>query len=502
MRLVSPIGAIAWLGITFLVYGLVLPGFFLSDDFGFVSNLAELCPVSLWDCSKKFGGALFFRPLTSLSFYTDYLLWQKNAWGYHGTNLVFHGINCYLVALLGTKLTGSARAGIIAGLIFLVLPSHCEAVTWISARADLLCTALVLTGLLLHLYGRSWLACLLFGLALTAKESGIIYPLLLYPPVIRGSRRWRLVIAYGLVLLSYLTLRYLALGVVIGGYGAGISWQQIPLNLWHSLGRTFLPPWGARMIYPLTGIILGLGIWRSRYLSRSNQSICRWLTIAYFVCLLPVLNLSVSLTTTQEERFLYLPSVFGCILLAVLLDKIRILKYLTIGILNIGLQSSIQVWVAAAQISSTMVQSLAEIPPAPVLYVVNLPDRLEGAYIFRNSFPRAVRLFQPGRFQQVKTLAFHPLRQPQDFFTITDRNQLTSSVYPLDFYFKQGGKILDADLEPLTTPDFQITDLSDRGFRFVLPQVKVADQVVYYSRGRLRSVPRFPGLPVVSGAIR
>lgn len=487
---------IAWIGLTFLVYGAVLPDFFLSDDFGFVSRLAEDCPVSLWDCTKRFGGALFFRPLTSLSFYVDYLLWQQNSLGYHATNLICHGLNCYLVAALATKLTGLQRLGAIAGLIFLVLPSHCEAVVWISARSDLFCTALVLMGLLLHLYDRLWFACLCFGLALTAKESGIIYPLLLWQW--RSRLNFRLVVAYGMILASYLMWRYAALGVIIGGYSTGIIWWQIPLNLWHSIGRTLFPPWGAVWIYPLSVMILVIGFWRSRYLLSSAQLTCRQLVIAYLICLLPVLNLSVSLTTSQEERFLYLPSAFACILLAILIGGLStylgIYLKISLGVLilslGLGLQSSIQVWRAAAQISDGMVQSLALIPPAQVLYVVNLPDHLGGAYIFRNSLPRAVKLFQPGRFQQVKPLAFHPLHQVDHVFEITDHNRLASSLVPMVFYFKQGGRLLYPGQDQLITPDFEITELSDRGFRFRLLQLQGQDQVVYYSRGRLWPLPK------------
>src|ERR1700694_5190458 len=72
-----------------------------------------------------------------------------------------------------------------AGALFLLHPSHTEAVSWISGRADLIATLFCLASLLFYLaYGRSkraaHLAPSLFGfaLALLAKESAICLPLL------------------------------------------------------------------------------------------------------------------------------------------------------------------------------------------------------------------------------------------------------------------------------------------------------------------------------------
>jgi protein O-mannosyl-transferase len=578
----------------FLSYGSILPNFFLSDDFGFVSHLSEKCPDSLIECLRRFGGALFFRPLTSLSFYLDYNIWQLSAIGYHGTNILLHGINGYLVfklakllviqlfgeadfdlesnqsegnlidqplinslqnyssptyspsslpSSLPSKLSGLSiwrdRLPIVAGILFLILPSHGEAVTWISARSDLLATCFILLSFVIYIARRNDLISLIFcpiffGLALGSKELAIAYPGLLicyeiYSAYQNNDRQnnfsqvrnqtgfKRVFIKVGIyiaLILSYFGLRYLSIGVFIGGYGNGDQFQfQFPetlinygINFFQYLARTFLPPLGAMPLLWLCVGGLGVLIWRSRsqFIPRQIYLLSAFLFSGYFLFLFPVLNLSISLENTQEERFLYLPSVFAVIFLSISLLVIlpKFTRRFWLGVVAVSLCFSIslfnsnQTWVDAAQIAESIIASLKEVNSSDRLYVVNLPDRYRGAYIFRNSFGRAMKLFLPGKFLAIQTIAFHNLDELDDRFMVLEKNQFKSLNPNLQFYFKNKGNILPAparkqagkQTEKIETAEFKIFDFSDRGFSFSLPNRQANDKVVFYTNQKLLEI--------------
>jgi hypothetical protein len=90
----------------------------------------------------------YYRPLTALSFASDYALWNFNALGYHLTNFLLE---------LGVALGGYwllCKAGVkplvaLVGVIFLlILPSSTATTIWISERSDSLALCFMLISLL------------------------------------------------------------------------------------------------------------------------------------------------------------------------------------------------------------------------------------------------------------------------------------------------------------------------------------------------------------------
>jgi len=534
----------------FLIYSPILSTFFLSDDFGFVAHLSAQCPINLVECLRRFGGALFFRPLTSLSFYFDFLLANLSPIGYHATNILLHGINSYLVLILAKLLVKELeprykvdlskdilvnssessfknskvefylwrdRLPIISSLLFLILPCHSEAVTWISARSDLLVTCFILLSLVIYIAKRNRLSSLvlcpvLFALALGSKELAIAYPILLLSYEIYSWRsrnsilvRWIFanIVIYSGVILGYLCLRYLAIGVFVGGYSEGITFQfpQVLVNLLTYLSRTLFPPLGVIPIFSLSVLALGVLIWRwrSQIIPSPIYALLAFLFGGYFLFLLPVINLTISLRNTQEERFLYLPSVFAVIFLSIFFQVIlpKDPQKFKLGVLSIylclaiSLFNSNQIWLSASQIAESMIKSLASLAQAEKLYVLNLPDRYRGAYVFRNSFARALQLFVPGKFAGVQTISFHNLESIDQKLQGTD-DQLKSLDAPVEFYFKAKAEIFTPELGNLKSKEFSISNLSDRGFNFFLPNLKPEDRLVYYSDQKLIEIKSSP----------
>lgn len=138
-----------------------------------------------------------------------------------------------LLAAVAWELSADAAVSALAGLLFVVHPTHAETVNIVTFRADMLAFAFMALSILLHLRaGRSAKPALLragslasFALALLSKESAAALPLLL--PVIDalrcdercGSvrRRLRVYAAFLLVLLAYMYFRVPRSGYVSDG---------------------------------------------------------------------------------------------------------------------------------------------------------------------------------------------------------------------------------------------------------------------------------------------
>ena len=122
---------------------------------------------------------LFLRPLTGLSLKLDYLIWGKNPFGFHLTNIVMHGLACAFLFLIGRILFRRDLPALVAALVFTGHLYHAFVVPWVADRANVLSMLLGLMGLYAHILyrkGRSgrWelAAWGLFILAFLTRESG------------------------------------------------------------------------------------------------------------------------------------------------------------------------------------------------------------------------------------------------------------------------------------------------------------------------------------------
>ena len=176
------------------VYGRTLPGYFVGDDFGYVS-LYYRTPISSWtklfveEWSQGIWGFRLpeLRPIPALSFLLDAHFWRGHAPGYRTTNLFLHLACSYLVFAVGRKIVRlDVPVAVAAALLFAVHPTHIEAVVWITGRVDLFPTVFCLAGLLAFarfretggFYGLALSYGCYFG-AVFSKEYGLILPLLI-----------------------------------------------------------------------------------------------------------------------------------------------------------------------------------------------------------------------------------------------------------------------------------------------------------------------------------
>ncbi|HEY9679587.1 MAG TPA: hypothetical protein V6C76_16380 [Drouetiella sp.] len=130
-----------------------------------------------------------YRPMISVSFFTDYMLFGLNYVGYHVSNIVMFSVCSVLVSLITLELTGMygnrsrTTAAVWAGLLFAADPLHVESVTWIIGRVDLLCCVFYFASVFTFMRFRLvrerplLIASLVLGfLAMCSKEMAVVLP--------------------------------------------------------------------------------------------------------------------------------------------------------------------------------------------------------------------------------------------------------------------------------------------------------------------------------------
>lgn len=194
--------------------------------------------------------ALFYRPVASLSYALDHLVWGLDPFGYHLTDLLLHAAAALAAFLLVNRVTrGDLLTAVVAGAVFAVHPLSVEAVPTPARRHDVLVAAFL--ALSLWLFVR-WVdapdrpaplagSVVAYLLALGSKETGVIlvplagtwYALAwfegdadLRPFLGRGLQA---ATAFGGATVAYLAVRYAVLGGV-GGY-VGRAIPQSPKEI-------------------------------------------------------------------------------------------------------------------------------------------------------------------------------------------------------------------------------------------------------------------------------
>ncbi len=517
----------------FIVYASVLDSYFLSDDFVTVGKMLMGDWSAAW--GREHGG--FFRPLFMWSNLLDSLLWGARPLGYHVTNVLLHGLNSLLVYALAARLFRhqslsdemKRAVALAAGLLFLVHPSHTEAVSWIAGRADLLATLFCLTSLVLYLSyldKRSRLTLLLallsFALALLSKESAVSLPLAL--PVVtfiyaRDEQRRmsfkaaaKTIAPFFLVLFAFLFVRYLALGALVGGYGAGQhlnfspSWLRDRL-LQASL-RALLPALPTELapllLKPLKSIVfimlaLALSVALALLLVQRRRSVepverkaqnhlVLALACLFLLSLLPAINLRLSLFDTQGERFLYWPTVFTSILTAfvalVLFRNLKVWIVLMMCVFlfyAVSLYRTNQTWNEAAQLAFSIREDILRSAAGPHLLVVNAPDNLRGVPIYHNGLEDALRRFPASKpIESAGVLALCGIDSSSAVFGLKMEEERLS----LGLQTGAVGFVRIND----ETECIEILERSDASLQFRLDHCLVNPDIFFFSRGRMYRV--------------
>ncbi len=435
------IAGVSLLLIAALVFGIYRPtlkAHFLSDDYEFVNlfrqNEVFSAPV-LFGYFKNFG---VIRPLAVASMAIDYKMVGLDASGYHRTNIILHVLNSFLVFLILFSLRKNVILSALSALLFAAYPVHQETVAWISSRADLLCALFYLLALYFFLSSRRKgpgaamgyaISLLCFILALGSKEMAMTLPLAIISfdifspprPDLPVRKKIANYIPYILILAGYLIFRISFLGSM-GGY---VPRQQrlFRLNqdllfdlrnlliqpfrsLWTPLHQTMADAYP--IIKPLLlSFIVILVVAIAVRKGRNSRLIPLGALITILACL-PVFKIFYVSATLQGSRYLYLASIGACLVFYGISESLsgssRRFPYVFPSGAGIALTAlfffissfSISHWKEAGDTAKTIVeagrQSLSSVEDGTRVYVFNLPDSHQGAYLFRNGFPSAMHL--------------------------------------------------------------------------------------------------------------
>ncbi len=305
--------------------------------------LTDVLGGSYWGSLAPGARSHGYRPLTILSYWTQWRVAGETPWSWHAVNVALH-VGCAWLVLATARRIGLGRlASMTAALLFAVHALHTEAVTGVVGRAELLATLGVLGALALHARGRTSWAAAVLALGALGKESALVFPLLAAVEDAAGGRlriRMRAYVAYAGVLLGFLGLRWLVVGhplptffasqldnplahvgalsrawggLAVLGHFAALHALPLSLSADYGLGALEVPvpiasgwPWLGLASLALGAGVLALGLRRRRVVPALSAAL-------YVLALVPVSNLLFPIHTILGERLAYLASVGFCL---------------------------------------------------------------------------------------------------------------------------------------------------------------------------------------------
>lgn len=344
---------VALLAVNLLVYANSLFNGFTMDDELYIFRNPSVTNFSLKALFEPTSYGNVFRPVTFATFAFNWALGSSHAFGYHLLNLLFHAAVTLLLYLLLCKLLESVPQALTisfaAALLFAVHPIHTEAVASIVGRSELLAAGFVFAAWLLHLNGRQVPALLCFVLAMSAKESAVVFiPLVLAGDLARGSYRpIRCYVWITSVAAAHLALLWKVQG---GRFGEKqfnpldnplaslpaslrilnafrIAWKYVGLHVYpaalscdYSYNAILLYAGWRHTAPAVLAALLGLALWIWTFWTRRTAWV---LAGALYLCGFAVTsNILIATGTIMGERLAYLPSAGFCLLVALIWSRL------------------------------------------------------------------------------------------------------------------------------------------------------------------------------------
>lgn len=298
----------------------------------------------------------YYRPIQYLTYAIDYFIWGLNPFGFHLTNVVIHALIGLFIFYLIFELFRDYSLAFLSSILFCVHPIQTEAVSYISARPELLISLFTLLTLLLYLnYVKTKRSIMyLFSLfsfigALLSKEGGflILIPFFIIGIGLKSKIAKKSLLGHFIsfvgILSIYLILRFTILEPIpltlfpTGGFNL---WQDI-LNFFsilieylgllifpHSLHlfRSITPVW-FNPTYVLSPILFLIFLITILTVLIKLKNYVLFFGIGWFVLMLLYLIKYMykfsSCILTIEEHWVYLASIGFFLVLAYFILKIK-----------------------------------------------------------------------------------------------------------------------------------------------------------------------------------
>jgi hypothetical protein len=310
-------------------------------------------PAQLPQCS-------YYRPLQNLWFALGFHLFGYSTIAWHAFKILLNLAVVLLAFRAAVVLSGDVTVGLLAALLFGVLPAHVEVVAWISAIPEPLAAGFELAAFCLAVE-RPKDRCMRLGsvacfvAALFSFEGAIVFPVLLGAYLLIFGERaelesdrhsltiWQILkkcAPYLVACVGYLIARYLVMGLYGVAYlspGVGRVYAQTVRELFATTPEVMLyyiamlgVPWLAGPAHPLDWVesfssprfyvpvalllLLAMGSWLAARRS-PRRKLYLFCAIWFFVSIAPMMNLG-GVWDLVQDRYLYLPAFGWCVIAA------------------------------------------------------------------------------------------------------------------------------------------------------------------------------------------
>ncbi len=323
-----------------------------------VANLLLYWPASLYFLNDDFVhipltdyGVLFqqrsIRPIHELLVKFDLLLWQKNATGYHVTALILHFVVAlqlyFLTKTIQTnyfrvQASSAKKTALLAVVLFLLYPQHAESLAWVLGRTPTLSAIFLLALIQLFIQvnykpSNYILAFLLFTLTLLTYEQSILFPIIFllianYQKIKKIQLHQYYFSAVTMVVaLLYIIARKLVTTEIVGVYeGANFNVVHVLklfANATRLFYRLFLNPISTTqtflMVAGLFTLLLIPIVWYHK--NKLLQKPFLLFILVTGTLLVPIVSLGITIRSFESGRYLYLPSIFLAMALAIYIQQ-------------------------------------------------------------------------------------------------------------------------------------------------------------------------------------
>ena len=356
---------------TILVLGGIVVGLYVNslgnrfvqwDDPGLIVRNTQIRSLEWSNIKEIFAlrRASTYQPLRVLSYALDYHFWKLNPLGYHITNITLYLLTCIIIFFATGQLLkvlrergtpqSNTRVALFAALIFAVHPVHVEAVTWLSARKEVLVGFFFFASLYCYLRaGRSserrahvglyGLAFLCFVLACLSKPVAVVLPgVILLLEFSRGRlelRRFlRKVLPFALLLLVSLVVTYILLKAMVEAdgiypYRGGdflsnfllafrfsiLNIKLMALTINYSPVYVLALPSTILTVSTFMFVVFNLGLIGLAVFMFHRSKVVFFAVFWFYVTILPFLNI-IPISTILADRYVFISSFAYCLILA------------------------------------------------------------------------------------------------------------------------------------------------------------------------------------------
>ncbi|WP_207492777.1 hypothetical protein [Aridibaculum aurantiacum] len=410
---------------------------FFSDDYHVLYRLT---------IDKIFWAPGFFRPLSDLTLLFSYYTSGYDAFGFRLFNVLLHGINAFLLYktlqhLLELKQPQKQAAAFIGAMLFVTYPFHTESITWIVGRASMVANFFGILSLYFFFSNLSYKAkiaasCACYFIGLASYESIIVIPGIIFFAAwyyTTWKKAFIAVLPYAVTLALHMVVRLTVAGVFAGNYGKdmfGENQTNYAAKFIKSFGRLFVPPLHNNLLLVVlfclvfTVIIVSF-VLVFRYRRRHLQFyILLWLFLLV-AHILPT-AFGIDTHTSDGDRLLYFPSYFLCAIVAFLLcittssKKIVVATSSLLVLANFYfLKRTNKNWVKADTAMTEVFNSIRQNASRPI-YFINMPDAIEGSFVFRNGLYEALQIHNiPGDVRVINYLLYKDaMEHPQGILPV------------------------------------------------------------------------------------